>query len=416
MKKYFWIFLLVLVVAGVAASITTGKMFYTELQKVTAESVRDPRIELVLNQVDEGLFSSSGQQTLAMNLDAETRLLIETRWQAKHLPGWLNFSGDVHLKAESLQDGETIDLLQELGIAPMTYTGKADWNKATYRLVLEPFDLQEAGILLESSGLVHDGVYHYTGQQVGQLRMDHLQARGQGYNTSHLNLTGLLMTFDQQVDYPWSKGQVKLTFESLDFTGSQGNLLITQPVWELQLDFTRQAFNLLTQLNLGDVTSEGEPLATGQLTLRTQQLDGQAMADLLEQMANHTDFDQLTETQNQQLLATTDRLLAGSPKLLLEQLNISLKAPMELDQKVQGSLSFDGTNLPTDYLLQLSSAQLDTADFFNRVRLELIFDQINPVLLMMIGLPPYMVEDPSQEQHLLLENGELKLNGQLIPL
>lgn len=416
MKKFLWILLLVLVVAGVAASITTGRMFHTELQKVTTESVRDPRIELVLNEVEEGLFSSSGQQTLAMNLDAETRLLIETSWQASHLPGWLNFNGDVNLKAESLQDGETIDLLQELGITPLTYVGKADWNKATYRLVLEPFNLQEAGVLLESSGLVHEGVYHYTGQQVGQLRMDSLSTRGQGYNTSNLDLTGLLMTFDQQVDYPWSKGQVELTVESLDFSGSQGNVLVSKPLWQMQLDFTQQAFDLLMKLDLGEVTSDGDPLATGRLTLRTQQLNGQAMADLLEQMDGQVGFEHLSESQNELLLATTDRLLAGSPQLLLEQLEISLKAPMELDQKVRGSLSFDGTNLPTDYLLQLSSAQLETEDFFSRVRLELVFDQINPILLLMMGVPTHMVDDPSQEQHLLLENGELRLNGQLMQL
>lgn len=416
MKKFLWILLLVLVVAGVAASITTGRMFHTELQKVTTESVRDPRIELVLNEVEEGLFSSSGQQTLAMNLDAETRLLIEASWQASHLPGWLNFNGDVNLKAESLQDGETIDLLQELGITPLTYVGKADWNKATYRLVLEPFNLQEAGVLLESSGLVHEGVYHYTGQQVGQLRMDSLSTRGQGYNTSNLDLTGLLMTFDQQVDYPWSKGQVELTVESLDFSGSQGNVLVSKPLWQMQLDFTQQAFDLLMKLDLGEVTSDGDPLATGRLTLRTQQLNGQAMADLLEQMDGQVGFEHLSESQNELLLATTDRLLAGSPQLLLEQLEISLKAPMELDQKVRGSLSFDGTNLPTDYLLQLSSAQLETEDFFSRVRLELVFDQINPILLLMMGIPTHMVDDPSQEQHLLLENGELRLNGQLMQL
>ncbi|MBE0505529.1 MAG: DUF945 family protein [Marinospirillum sp.] len=416
MKKFLWILLLVLLVAGVAASITTGRMFHAELQKVTTESVRDPRIELVLNEVEEGLFSSSGQQTLAMNLDAETRLLIETRWQASHLPGWLNFNGDVNLKAESLQDGETIDLLQELGITPLTYVGKADWNKATYRLVLEPFNLQEAGVLLESSGLVHEGVYHYTGQQVGQLRMDHLQARGQGYNTSNLDLAGLLMTFEQRVDYPWSKGQIELTFESLDFSGSQGNVQINKPLWQLQLDFTKKAFDLLMKLDLGEVTSDGKSLAAGRLTLRTKQLDGQAMADLLEQMDGQMGFDPLSESQNQALLATTDRLLASSPQLLLEQLEFSLKAPMEFDQKVHGSLSFDGTNLPTDYLLQLSLGQLGTEDFFSRVRLELVFDQINPILLLMLGIPPYMVDNPDQEQHLLLENGELRLNGQLMPL
>lgn len=416
MKKFLWGLLVVLLVAGVAASITTGRMFHAELQKVTTESVRDPRIELVLNEVSEGLFSSSGQQTLAMELDTETRLLIETRWQASHLPGWLNFSGDVALKAESLLDGESVDLLQELGIAPLTYTGKADWNKASYTLVMEPFNLEEAGILLESSGLVHEGVYHYTGQQVGQLRMDRLTTRGQGYNTSDMELSGLLMTFDQTVDYPWSQGQVELTFDALDFNGSQGNVLITGPVWEMQLDFTRQAFDLLMKLDIGDVTSDGQPLANGSLVLKTRQLDGQAMADLLEQMGGHTDFEQLSEAQNQALLAATDRLLAGSPQLLLEQLNVSVKAPMELDQKVHGSLGFDGTNLPSDYLLQLSSAQLDGEDFFNRVRLELTFDQINPVLLLMMGIPPSMIEDPAQEQHLLLENGELKLNGQLLPL
>lgn len=416
MKKFLWGLLVVLLVAGVAASITTGRMFHAELQKVTTESVRDPRIELVLNEVSEGLFSSSGQQTLAMELDTETRLLIEARWQASHLPGWLNFSGDVALKAESLLDGESVDLLQELGIAPLTYTGKAGWNKASYTLVMEPFNLEEAGILLESSGLVHEGVYHYTGQQVGQLRMDRLTTRGQGYNTSDMELSGLLMTFDQTVDYPWSQGQVELTFDALDFNGSQGNVLITGPVWEMQLDFTLQAFDLLMKLDIGEVTSDGQPLANGSLVLKTRQLDGQAMADLLEQMGGHTDFEQLSEAQNQALLAATDRLLAGSPQLLLEQLNVSVKAPMELDQKVHGSLGFDGTNLPSDYLLQLSSAQLDAADFFNRVRLELTFDQINPVLLLMMGIPPSMIEDPAQEQHLLLENGELKLNGQLLPL
>jgi hypothetical protein len=89
---------------------------------------------------------------------------------------------------------------------------------------------------------------------------------------------------------------------------------------------------------------------------------------------------------------------------------------MELDQKVHGSLRFDGTNLPTDYLLQLSSAQLETEDFFSRVRLELVFDQINPILLLMIGIPTHLVDDPSQEQRLLLENGELRLNGQPMQL
>ena len=79
MKKILIIGLLVLGVA-VGATVMTGRVFQEQLIKLEAEISKDPRLEVLENTINEGMFSSSGKMTLVMNLEDNQRLIIESPW------------------------------------------------------------------------------------------------------------------------------------------------------------------------------------------------------------------------------------------------------------------------------------------------------------------------------------------------
>ncbi|SFX19864.1 DUF945 family protein [Marinospirillum alkaliphilum] len=412
MKKIGLIGALLLVLL-IGASIMTGRLFDQQLHQMTEELLLDPRVELLGMQTEKGLFSSSGSQQLAMDLDGMAQLVIETRWQTRHFPGWLTYQGDVQLLMEGA--GETFNVFEELGIQPPVYQGRADWRKATWQMSLAPFEFQDGSLVFQTTELQMQGVYYYSGQQQASFSVAHMTLEDKGYQATRLDLHNLALKMDQSGSYPWVSGDLLMSLERAEFAGPQGQLLINNPSWSQQLHFDARAFDLALQLDLGEISALGQPLASGKLALKTRDVNGQAMADLLELMGRNPDLAQASEADLEQAMNALDRLLAGSPALLLERLDFSIKAPFVVDQKAVGELAFDGRNLPVSYLQQMGEGQLDPEDLFNRIRLELTFDQIHPGLLMMVGIPPFMVDPTQPEQKLVMENGEVRLNGQLLP-
>ncbi|GLR63355.1 DUF945 family protein [Marinospirillum insulare] len=412
MKKLLIIGLIVLLAAA-GASVMTGRVFEEQLANFEAEMNKDPRLDAVSHSVDTGLFSSSGSMTVSMYLEDNQQLIIESPWQASYLPGWVNYQGEtlVTLAAE----GEVINLLEELDLGELKYQGKAGWKKATFSMAVQPFLFEDKYAKLDLSGLDLAATYHYSGQQEGKLIAKNLILVEKNQQVTELAFKDLALTWDQQGSYPFVQGDAELKADEINFSSPQGVVNLAKSTWSQQLVFNEQNFDYSMSLDLGEIQSQGENLGTGKLSLKTANFNGQAMADLLELLATNPNYDQGEEATNQAVMAALDQLLGGSPAIELEELSLNIQMPFVLEQDAWGELSFDGTNLPVNYVQQLEIGRIDSDDALGRTRLELNFSKIEPGLLMLIGIPPSMLNSEADEQKLVFEAGVLELNGNPLP-
>ena len=127
MKKLLLGGLVVAVAAATGASIMSGRIFQEQVLKLEAEVGKDPRINIVENTINKGLFTSSGSLNISMHLEDGQRLIFESPWQASHLPGWVSYSGETQITLE-LEGEKVIDLLEEYSMQPLRYLGTAGWN------------------------------------------------------------------------------------------------------------------------------------------------------------------------------------------------------------------------------------------------------------------------------------------------
>ena len=413
MKKLLIIGLVVLLAAA-GASVMTGRVFQEQLANLEAEINKDPRLEAVSSSLNKGLFSSSGSMTISIYLENDQRLIIENPWQASYLPGWVNYQGQTLLTLKA-GDEEVINLLEELNLGNLEYQGKAGWKKATFLMAVEPFLFEDAYAKVEMSGVDLSGTYHYSGRQEGSLVAKNLAVLEKGYATTELKFEEVALNWDQKGSYPFVQGDANLQVDKLYFSSPQGKIELENPSWNQALVFNEQSFDYLMSLDLGQIKSQGENLGTGKFSLKTANFNGRAVADLLELIAANSNYEQIEEDTTQAIMAALDKLLGGSPTLLLEEFKVDVKTPFTFEQQATGELSFDGTNLPINYLQQLEEGRLDSDDALGRIRLELNFSKIEPGLLMLVGIPPSMLNPEADEQKLVFEAGELKLNGNLIP-
>jgi len=413
MKKLLIIGLIILLVA-VGASVMTGRVFQKQLVNLEAEISKDPRFEAVSNNINTGLFSSSGSVTVAMYLADNQQLIIENPWQASHFPGWVNYQGQTLLTLE-VDGQEAINLLEELNLSSLEYQGKADWKKATFSMFVEPFLFEDEYAKVEMSGIDLAGTYHYSGRQVGKLMTKNLALLEKGYETASLKFEELALSWDQVSNYPFVQGGAELMAGHIYFSSPQGKVELGNPSWSQELDFNEQNFDYLMSLDLGDIKSQGENIGTAKFSLKTANFNGQAVADLLALMAGNSAYEQMDAATTQAIVAAVDKLLGGSPALILNDFKLNVHTPFTFEQEATGRLSFDGSNLPINYLQQLDEGRLNSDDALSRTRLELNFNKIDPGLLMLVGIPPSMLNTASDEQKLVFEAGKLKLNGQPLP-
>ncbi|WP_404416824.1 DUF945 family protein [Marinospirillum sp.] len=414
MKKLWVIGLGVILVAVVTLTLATGKTFTGQLDKLSAELAEDPRIRVVSSDKDSGWLSSSGEMTLAFTLDDQADLLVTSQWQASHRPGWVDYQGTTRLHVE--EGEERLDLLDELGVEPLPFQGRADWSHASYLLELPALTMADPDFSIDFSGGQLEAGYEYeSGRQTGQLQAAFLQLGGGEQDPSRLNLEDVLLSWDQQGTYPWISGDMKLNLARLHFNGPQGEVAFAEPQISQQMQMSEESFDLSLSLDTGEATSNGRSLGSAALSVRTDRFDGQASADLLEFFGQEADWESLDEEAMQPGLMAMNRLLEGSPALLLENFQVSLVTPVEMTQKAEGSVSFDGRNLPSRYLNRLSDGEIAEDDLMSRMRVELLFDKINPELLRLVGIPPFLQDESAEQQSVVWEGGELRMNGKLLP-
>lgn len=415
MKKLLMASLGVVLIALLALTLATGNTFTQQLDNITADLAKDPRVQVISSDKDSGWLSSRGETTLAYVLDARTNLLVTSQWQASHRPGWVSYQGSIQLS--SVEEGqESLDLLDKLGVDPLPFHGRAGWKQASYILDLQALALADKDYSIEFSGGELKAGYEYaTGHQTGRLEAASLKLGGGQFNPSQLTFEEVLLSWNQQGIYPWVSGDMHLNLNKLHFKGPQGEVTFDQPHLSQQLQITEQNFDLSLALDTGEVRSGDRKLGKAALALRTDSFDGQATADLLEFFSQEADWEGLSEEAMQPGLAAMNQLLQGSPALLLDHLQISLATPVELSQQAEGSIGFDGRNLPTEYLNRISSGEIAEDDLMSRVRVEFLFDKINPELLMLVGIPPFLQDESAAQQSLIWEAGELRLNGQRLP-
>lgn len=414
MKKLLLGGLVVAVAAATGASIMSGRIFQEQVLKLEAEVGKDPRINIVENSINKGLFTSSGSLSISMHLEDGQRLIFESPWQASHLPGWVSYSGETQITLE-LEGEEVIDLLEEYSMQPLRYQGTAGWNKATTQMLIEPFSYDDALTQIELSGVDLSGEYYYSGRQTGQLVIKQGSVVKNSYSESRLELEELVFTWDQKGEYPWVQGSAQIKADRIYVSSAQGEAEFSQPSFSQNLVFNPQAFDFLMTLDLGKVSNQDEEVGTSKFTLKTEQFNGQAIADLVELLTVNSRLEDASEEDLQSLKQAFGRLLDGSPALVLQEFNLELKSPIKFNQQAKGRLGFDGSNLPLNYLDQLEEGSLDQEDPINRIKLELSLNKLDPGLLMMLGLPASLLNQDEDEQVLVFEAGELKLNGHLLP-
>lgn len=415
MKKRLGVGLLLGVIVWVGASAYVGKTFINEMDAALEQAAEDPRVRLLTQEQEQGWLQSSGTLTWAYQLDLETELLITSHWQAAHRPAWVSFSGTTALLVN--QDGEPqLDLLDHLDLQPIAFHGQAGLRKMTLQMPLQPLAVAEEHYHIEFSGGELQLDYAYaSGKQVGKFTTDLLRLGGGQFDPSKLDLEGLQLNWSQQGVYPWVRGDLSLQLQRLFFSGAQGEVSFAQPWLKQTLNLDSEHFDLSLELTSGEVSSSGNELGQLDLAFSTDHFDGQAMADLVAFFGQEADWQALDEEAMQPALDSLNRLLEGSPALNLDQLDITLLTPFSISQKAQGSARFDGRHLPTDYLHRVARGEISEEDFAKRFRLELLFDQINPELLMLVGIPPFMLDSSAAKQSLVWEAGELRLNGERLP-
>lgn len=414
MKK---IVILGLVVLGTAvgATVIAGREFQAQLVQLETEMDQDPRIEVVNNTLNKGLFSSSGSMTFAMHLEDDQRLIIESPWQASHFPGWVDYTGQLLLSLDlGLQ--ETVNLLDRVGILAPEYQGTAGWKKTTFQMHLEPFVFNEGLASLEVSGASVTGSYSYSGEQQGQLVINKLAFSEQNYAATTFDLNDLTVSWNQVSNHPWLQGTAEVSAGRIYVANQQQNIALIQPRLSQELVLNQQAFDYLASLDLGEIKSQGSPMGSAKLRLKTEGLNGQAVADLMDVVATNTHLEEAEAKGDlDRVQGALNSLLAGSPAVVLQEFNLTLKSPIVLEQQTTGKLSFDGRNLPISYLQQIEKGRLDSNDLINRTRLELNFSRLDQGLLMMLGIPASVLNPDQAEQKLVFEAGELRLNGNHLP-
>lgn len=415
MKKLLGAGLILLALGALVLSVFSGRTFTSQMEQLAQEAAEDPRVQLVSSESQAGWLTSRGQMTLAYTLDPRTELLVTTDWQARHRPGWVTFTGEALLATES-EEGEHLDLLAELGLEPLFFRGRADWRQASYQLDLEALAVADDHYSIELSGGYLEGDYDYaSGRQTGRFTATDLILGGGHFTQSALDFQSLELKWKQEGSYPWVAGDLDLTAESIQFTGPQGEVLLDQPRLSQVLALSEAGFNLQLDVTTGEVSSAGRALGRAGLRVSTENFDGPAMAQLMEFFGEEADWENLDEEAMQPGMEAMNQLLEGSPALVLEALEIKLLTPFEISQKAEGSVRFDGRNLPSSYLNRLSSGEISDDEFASRVRLELLFDRINPDLLLLVGIPPFLQDESADQQRLVWEAGELRLNGQRLP-
>ena len=414
MKK---IVILGLVVLGTAvgATVIAGREFQAQLVQLETEMDQDPRIEVVNNTLNKGLFSSSGSMTFAMHLEDDQRLIIESPWQASHFPGWVDYTGQLLLSLDlGLQ--ETVNLLDRVGILAPEYQGTAGWKKTTFQMHLEPFVFNEGLASLEVSGASVTGSYSYSGEQQGQLVINKLAFSEQNYAATTFDLNDLTVSWNQVSNHPWLQGTAEVSAGRIYVANQQQNIELIQPRLSQELVLNQQAFDYLASLDLGEIKSQGSPMGSAKLRLKTEGLNGQAVADLMDVVATNTHLEEAEAKGDlDRVQGALNSLLAGSPAVVLQEFNLTLKSPIVLEQQTTGKLSFDGRNLPISYLQQIEKGRLDSNDLIKRTRLELNFSRLDQGLLMMLVIPSSVLNPDQAEQKLVFEAGELRLNGNHLP-
>lgn len=405
----------VLVLGGVAAIQFTGRIFTQEVDQFLVNLAKDPRMEVVALEQHSGWLRSEGEVTLAIDMDARQELIITNRWDARHRPGWVSYQGETQLASQ--EEGQSpVDLLAAIGLEALPFTGRAGWRQANYQLQLQPLSLQEEGWSIEFSGGQLEADYVYSsGQQSGHLQADLIQLASGPFNPTQLTFDDLSLHWEQQGVYPWISGNLEAHLEKLSWQGPQGELQLIQPQGSQSLAFSEEAFALELGVDTGRVQTAGRDLGQLRLQVETQDFDGMAMADLLDFFGQQADWEALSEEAMQPGLKALNQLLKGSPGIQLKQLEVDLVAPIEVSQGAEGSLQFDGTNLPDDYLNRLSRGEIAEDDFIQRFKLELLVDQIDPDLLLLVGIPAFLQDESKAQQRITWQAGELRLNGQRLP-
>ncbi|SFC19479.1 protein of unknown function [Marinospirillum celere] len=416
MKKLVGGVLVALVLGLLVLSVVSGRSFTSQLDKMAEQAAKDPRVEILASDIQSGWLSSSGEMTLVFTLDARVDLLITSEWQASHRPGWVTFKGLTGLQSQDKESGESLDLLAELGLDPLPFQGRADWNQASYRMDLDALAVADENFSIDFSGGQLEASYHYaSSRQTGQLLAETLTLGGGQFTPSTLDFKDLLLQWEQEGSYPWISGNLNLALEEIYFTGPQGEVRFDRPQASQHLQLSEESFDLKLDMSTGEVSSAGRSLGSAAIGLSTQDFKGQPMAKLMEFFSEEADWENLDEEAMQPGIAAINELLEGSPAILLDHLQVKLITPFEINQKAEGSARFDGRNLPSSYLNRLTSGEISEEDFASRVRVELLFDKINPDLLLLVGIPPFLQDESADQQSLVWEAGEVRLNGKRLP-
>lgn len=409
MKKWMAVLVLVLLL-GAGLTLASGRALDKNLPVIMAEWADAPGVTLTSSNQQRGLLTSSGREVFSTPLlpGVEWQTVID--WTAGHRPGWISFSGDVRLLLVS--DSKTVDLADLLDTDPLAFSGTAGPNKLSYRLTMAPLSVAEEQLQLDVRGVLATGDYHYASRQnTGELSMERLSM---DMASELVELHGMQMSWDQTGSATDFVGRSDLSLERIDVVSAEGSVNLHQASLNQLITLNDQTFDWSLALDSGSVRQYGEELGSGKLRVHTQQFDGQAMQALFQLAAQSVELQQKDMTRNVELRNALQRLLAGNPGVVVDELDIQVNQPVALRQQLRGSLDFDATHLADDFVQRLLNGQVTEDEWLNRLRMEWFFSGVDSNLLMLMGLPPALLSDQS-EHSVTLRQGELRFNGILLP-
>ncbi|XKE44655.1 DUF945 family protein [Halomonas organivorans] len=293
--------------------------------------------------------------------------LASPDWEARYNPFTATFDGRLELSPLVVhQQGRTLTLQ---GGRVLVQGSFGDWRLkarlASLRLDDGEASLRAGPVILESRYAYTEGAYHFTQQ-------DLLRLQGLAWRSPDLSL---------DADEIALHGRTTLDEEELRLRG---------------------------RLDLGEIRSSGEVLATGDLTAELSRLDADALRALLAALRREAARGPSPAPWRETLSPVLRQLLADSPRLDIH--SIDLDSPMlGLSLQGEGVLVFDARDLAA-----LDPSALDESaergEWRERLDGDFLWRDLPPVIALWLGLPL-----DTRELQIDVVRGEVRLNGRPLP-
>ncbi|BBO57315.1 MAG: hypothetical protein CL810_07305 [Cobetia sp.] len=403
-------------VGGVAYS---SQRFEDEMARMVAELDRSSDIKATREDVDSGWFGSTGRVEMELATgDGEGPMRIVLPYEAGHGLLSTTMQGNVKVLygtpsrdvfAEVLGDGKAIAFDGSVD----NFSGASDTT-----LTLPAFDWQdsESGTRIDFQGgellASHDGGDTPEITVDGEITPFDITNGAEKVSVGTLSLNGIYRGADNDF-----RQDDKIVLDTLTIDNGTGQPPVVASdirySGETRLDPTELRY--LMKLSVQDVSAGDQQMASGDVSISIDRLQGAAVYDFITQLQGLLEeagkpFEELSEEQQVAILEKVEAplftMLSTSPRMTLESLNAKSDA-FGVDMQGDGQMILDGADI-TDLTIQELQTVPGQQAFLNRLSGRFEFRNVPPMMAMMAGVSPQ-----AADRNLVVEidGDSVKING-----